>query len=88
MMNIREFLELIDRHEVASRLGFRPQDVSRAIKEGTFPAGWYPFIRALCVERHIATPDHLFRWSRVPKKNALSGFLPPAPPQAVTEGAA
>lgn len=68
MMNIRDFLELVGRDEITSRFGFRPQDVSRAVKDGLFPSGWYPFIRDLCVENEIDTPDHLFRWSRVPKQ--------------------
>lgn len=67
-MNIREFLDLVGRDEITSRFGFRPQDVSRAIKAGLFPSGWYPFIRDLCTERGIEAPDHLFRWSRVPKR--------------------
>lgn len=72
MMNIREFLLLIGRDEIISRFGFRPQDVSRAIRDGLFPAGWYPFIRDLCLEREIEAPDHLFRWSRVPERSCVS----------------
>lgn len=66
MIDVREFLDLIGRDEIVRRFGFRTQDISRSVRDGLFPAGWYPFIRELCIERGIETPDHLFRWSKVP----------------------
>lgn len=73
MLDIREFLDLVGRDEITSRFGFRAQDVSRAVKGGLFPSGWYPYIRELCQERNVDVPEHLFRWSNVPMRQMSSG---------------
>lgn len=70
MMSVREFLELVGRDEVISRFGFRAQVVSRAVKEGLFPSGWYPYIRELCEDQGVDVPEHLFRWSNVPRRQS------------------
>lgn len=72
MICIREFLDGVGRDKIISRFGFRAQDVSRAARDGMFPSGWFPYIREICVEQNVDVPDHLFRWSRVPKKNQKS----------------
>lgn len=73
MRDVRELLDLLGRDEITARYGFRAQDVSRASKDGLFPSGWYPFIRELCREKGISTPEHLFRWSRVPDRKSDTG---------------
>jgi len=68
MTEVSKFLEEVGRDRLVVRFGFRSQDISRAVRENKFPSGWFPYIRALCEELELAVPEHLFRWSNVPKR--------------------
>lgn len=69
MTTVRQFLDEVGRENVLA-LGFKAQDVSRAVTTGLFPAGWYPFLRDLAAAQGRSCPDHIFRWSRVPSESA------------------
>lgn len=63
--NVGDLVSEIGRKNI-SGIGFREQDISRAISENIFPSGWYPYIRNLCISRKLDMPENLFRWSKVP----------------------
>jgi len=85
MISLSKFLDLIGRENLTARFGFRNQDISRAVRDNKFPAGWFPFIRDICGDMGLEVPEHLFRWSNVPKKKKK--FMAENPPKSDSEAA-
>jgi len=63
MTDIKTFIDSVGRSEIAA-LGFRQQEISRAIRDGVFPSGWYIGLKNLSSQRGIELPERLFRWSK------------------------
>ena len=76
MTTIQNFVDEVGRRDIA-KLGFRQQEISRALRDGVFPSGWFPYLRSLCRKKGVAVPEHLFRWSKIsanpPRQKAQDG---------------
>ena len=64
MTTIKKFIDDVGRRDIAE-LGFRQQEISRALRDGVFPSGWFPYLRKLCKVKDVELPEHLFRWSKI-----------------------
>ncbi|MDE4303995.1 hypothetical protein PXK30_03610 [Phaeobacter gallaeciensis] len=60
-MTLKDFLEKVDRQRFQEATGFSAQLVSRAKKEGVFPAHWFWKVRKFCADNGAQVPEHLFR---------------------------
>jgi len=60
-MTVAEFLKLADRARFQRETGFSAQLVSRAKRQGVFPAHWFWSVRAYCCAHVLEVPEHLFK---------------------------
>lgn len=61
MVNTSQIIKSIGRGKLLARLGVVSSSISRAEKDGKFPASWFAVIRDLCRENKIDPPsDNLF----------------------------
>ena len=60
-MTLSDFLSQVDRQRFQAETGFSAQLVSRAKKEGAFPAHWFWAVREFCANNGFRVPEHLFK---------------------------
>jgi hypothetical protein len=61
MTNHAEHLaDVLGRRAIAAAVNVGPQAVSNAIGRRSFPASWYPALKALCAANGQACPEEAF----------------------------
>lgn len=68
---LAEFLSTVDRRRFQEETGYSAQLISRAKREGLFPAHWFWTVREYCERHGLDVPEHLFKGHPAAKVEAL-----------------
>lgn len=63
-ITLDEFLEKAGRQRFRKAIGRSEQLMTRAVRDGLMPSGWFIDVRNWCVTNKIDVPEHLFRWAK------------------------